>query len=283
MSCRTVVGRFALALALPLFAAACRADREPDRVRLRFEYGQGDTLHYVYESKGTVTFPDTATAGGTLSRTYERTLAIEEVAEEITPRGNYRLAVTYHLPPDTAAGRPPPEPITIRLEMTPQGKIQSVSGVETAKPLFGDIDFQSYFEQAQPVFPDRALRVGDSWTQEVRVMAPSVEPVSTSSTYVLESLTIENREPIATIAFDGEIYLPIGHGSATGSARAPAELLEERIRVHGRIFFAYERGIMRGVETSARATVTKLVVDGETTTRRDMQIQEESSMRLARP
>jgi hypothetical protein len=271
----------AAVLALVISVAACEREAESEGVRLRFEYREGDTLRYSYESDGTVTIPDTAAAGGTIERSYQRSMRIEEVAEDVTPRDRYRLAVTYHLPPDTATGEAPAAPITIHLEMTPQGKIQEVSGVETAKPLFGDIDFQSYFEQAQPVFPDRPLKVGDSWTQEVKVMAANSEPVVTTSTYVLKALTEEDGEPVAIIAFDGEIYLPIGHGaSATGPAMDAPQLAEERIRVQGTLTFAHERGVVRRVETTSRATVTKLAVEGGETIRRDLHIQERSQMRL---
>jgi hypothetical protein len=148
--------------------------------------------------------------------------------------------------------------------------------VETAGAIFGDIDFRSYFEQAQPVFPDRPLKPGDSWTQEVRVVGSGPEPVTTSSTYVLRALTEEDGEPVATVAFDGEIYLPIGHDGGDGGE----QLAEERIRVHGTFTFAHERGIMRRVQTDARATVTKLEVAGGQATRRDLQIEERSEIRL---
>jgi hypothetical protein len=269
------------AVTLLAIGAACERQDETPTVRLRFEYREGDTLRYDYHSSGTYTIPDTTAPGATTQRTYERSMAVEEVAEDVTARGRYRLAVTYRLPADSAAGTPAPAPITIHLEMTPQGKIQEVSGVETAKPLFGDIDFQSYFEQAQPVFPDRLLRVGDSWTQEVKVMALGAEPVVTSSTYVLRDLAEEDGEPVATIAFDGEIYLPIGHGaSAGGTAMDQPQLAEERIRVHGTMTFAHERGVVLRVETTARATVTKLTVENGETIRRDLSIQEQSRMRL---
>ena len=272
--------RAAAPLALLVIAAAC-GEREVDQVRLRFEYRKLDTLRYDYRSEGSVTIPDTSAAGGATSRPYQRTMRIEEVAEDVTPRGEYRLAVTYHLPPDTAQGQPPPDPVTIRLQMTAHGKILSVTGVETAKPLFGDIDFQSYFEQAQPVFPDRPLKVGDSWTQEVKVMAPGSEPVSTSSTYVLEALEVDQGVPVARIAFDGEIYLPIGHSaSAAGPSKPTPQLAEERIRVHGTMWFAYEQGIVRRVQTNARATLTKLLVEADETTRQDLQIVERSTMQL---
>jgi hypothetical protein len=257
-----------------LTTAACQRD-EAERVRLRFEYSEGDTLRYAYHSEGTVTIPDTAAAGGSTTRDYQRTMRIEEVAEEVTPRGHYRLAVTYYLPPDTTSGTPAPAPITIRLELTPQGKIQSVSGVETAKPLFGDIDFQSYFEQAQPVFPERPLKVGDSWTQEVRVLSPQAEPVVTRSTYVLESLD----DRTAVIAFDGDVYLPVVYEADSLTGRAP-QTTEERIRLRGRLHFDRERQVVARVETTAQATVTKVTMGPQGPSRQNIDMSQQSELTL---
>jgi len=267
--------RYAAPVLLLGVLGAC-GETDPPTVQLRFEYREGDTLRYEYEASGTYTIPDTAAPGRPSQRTYERAMRIEELAQDVTPSGNYRLAVTYYLAPDTAAQSEPPAPVTILIEMTPQGRILDVTGVETARPIFGDIDFESYFEQAQPVFPDRPLKVGDSWTQEVKVVGAGSEPVVTSSTYVLKALSREDGEPVATIVFDGEIYLPLGHDAARGES----QLAEERIRVHGTFTFAHERGIMRYVQTSARATVSRLAVGNGQTTRRDLHIEEESMMRL---
>ncbi len=263
-------------LAVPVFlivaAVACR-ESEPASVRLRFDYREGDTLRYEYAAHGSYTVPDTA--GGPPARhTYDRAMRIQEVAEDVTPSGEYRLAVTYYVTPDSGAPRTPP--VTIHLGMTSQGRILDVSGVETARPIFGDIDFRSYFEQAQPVFPDRPLKVGDSWTQEVKVVAPGAEPVTTTSTYVLRALTEEEGEPVATVAFDGEIYLPIRQ-AAPGQG---GQLAEQRIRVRGTLAFDHERGAMRSVETTSRATLTKLAVEEGATTRREIQIEEQSRIRL---
>lgn len=263
-------------------ALACGGRGEPTSVRLRFSYEEGDTLTYVYRSSGTAIVPDTSAPEGVVERPYEREMTIEEAVTEVTPRNHFLLALTYHLGRDTLHRKSGlPERVTIQVQITPQGRIIDVSGVETMRPLLGDFDFQSYFEQSQPVFPERALKVGDSWTQEVKVVSPRAEPVVTSSTYVLESLTQERGEPVAVIAFDGDIYLPVTRSAADTAGGTTAPLVfEERIRVRGKIFFAHEAGIVRRVETRSEATFSRISLEGGERVRRDMQLREESAMEL---
>jgi len=266
--------------------SACRERGAPSEVRLRLEYEEGDTLLYEYHTEGAVTVPDTNAVSGRATHPYERNMTVEEAVRDVTPRGNYILAWTFRLPPDStavhAAETELPERVQLTVEITPQGRILSVGGVETARPLFGEIDFQSYFEQSQPVFPDRVLKVGDSWTQEVKVVSPRSEPVVTSSTYVLERVTQEDGEPVAVIVFDGDIYLPFPYRPA-GADSAAATTAEERIRVKGEMFFALESGRVRRVETDANATLTRVEIDGGVPVRREMQIRETSRYVLVQP
>jgi hypothetical protein len=167
----------------------CREAPEEPQVALRLQYQVGDTLYYEYTANGTATYPDTVTADKT-TKTYERNLRVDEVATDLTPSGNYLLAWTYHLPARVEDGvEAEPGDFTINLEISPQGRIIDVTNLETAKTLFHDMDFRTYLEQTQPVFPERALKIGDSWTQQVKVLSPEAEPVVTTSNYVLEDLT----------------------------------------------------------------------------------------------
>ncbi|HUE96497.1 MAG TPA: DUF6263 family protein [Longimicrobiaceae bacterium] len=273
--------------AIALGSLACAGEEEgPRSVRLRFEYREGDTLTYAYQAKGTATFADTTDGGETVERAFERAMEIEEVATDVTPSGHYELSLVYHLQPDSAhRAKGLPEEIRLQLEITPRGRIVEVSGVETARPLYGDIDFQSYFEQSQPVFPERPLKVGDSWTQEVKVVSPESEPVVTTSTYVLESLVQEEGRELAVIGYDGDIYLPVRFSSSADTSAATtngdrATSIEERIRVRGKIYFDHEAGVMRRMESKAEATFTKVRMRQGERVRRQMKIREESTMTL---
>jgi hypothetical protein len=272
-----------LVLLLAVATTTCGERGAPSEVRLRLEYEEGDTLLYEYRTEGAVTVPDTAQASGRATHPYERNMTVEEAVLEVTPRGNYVLAWTFHLPREASAahgGGELPERVQLTVEITPQGRILSIGGVETARPLFGEIDFQSYFEQSQPVFPERALKVGDSWTQEVKVVSPRSEPVVTSSTYVLDRVTEEDGTPIAVIAFDGDIYLPFPYRSAGADSAAAATTAEERIRVRGEMYFALDSGRVRRVETEADATLTRVELEGGEPVRREMQIRESSRYTL---
>jgi hypothetical protein len=263
--------------------SACGERGVPSEVRLRLEYEEGDTLIYEYHIEGTVTVSDTSEASGRATHPYQRNMTVEEAVRDVTPRGNYVLAWTFHLPPDTTAaqavGGEPPDRVQLTVEITPQGRILSIGGVETARPLFGEIDFQSYFEQSQPVFPDRVLKVGDSWTQEVKVVSPRSEPVVTSSTYVLERVTEEEGEPVAVIAFDGDIYLPFPY-RPEGADSTAETTAEERIRMKGAMYFALETGRVRRAETEADATLTRIEIENGEPVRREIHFRESSRYTL---
>lgn len=282
----TPIRRFVLALALAP-VVACGGGGAPSEVRLRFEYAEGDTLVYRYHTEGTVSVPDTSQPSGRASYPYERNITVEEAVLDVTASGNYLLAWNFHVPPEATAsdsGTPaPPQQVQLTIEITPQGRILSIGGVETARPLFGEIDFQSYFEQTQPVFPDRALKVGDSWTQEVKVLSPSSEPVVTTSTYVLERLVEEEGAQLAVIAFDGDIYLPFPHPPAGGDSTGAAMTSEERIRVTGEMFFALETGRVLRVVTNADATLTKVEIEDGQPVRREAQFRETTRYEIEDP
>ncbi|MGH7570932.1 MAG: DUF6263 family protein [Gemmatimonadota bacterium] len=250
----------------------------PD-VRLRLRYEVGDTLHYRYHVQGTVTRPDTS-EGAPAHESYERKMTVEEVATEVTPRGNYLLTWTYHLPPKPAneEGQSMPEEFALRVEITPQGKILDVGDLGAARKAVGNLDFKTYLDQTQPVFPDRPLKVGDSWTQEVRVLSPQAEPVVTRSTYVLKALD----DQMAVIAFDGDVYLP-GVYEADSLAAEPPQTTEERIRLRGNLHFDHGRGIVRRVETTAQATMTKVTMGPEGPRRRNVDMTQESELNLVEP
>ncbi len=250
------------------------------------EYEEGDTLLYEYHIDGTVTMPDTGEPSGRKTQPYQRNMLVEEAVRDVTPSGNYVLVWTFHLLHDSLAGQKSedlPDNVQLTVQITPQGRVLSVGGVETARPLFGEIDFQSYFEQAQPVFPERPLKVGDSWTQEVRVVSPSSEPVTTSSTYVLESVIEEAGEPVAVIAFEGDIYLPFLSRPAEADSVGGTATAEERIRVSGKMYFALESGRVRRAESEADATLSKVeIVDGEPV-RREIQFRETTHYEVTTP
>jgi len=283
-------GLVACLMALVAAAVACSSEADGEAVRLRFGYQQGDTLHYEYRAAGTVTFPDSIGENEGKTHEYERRMRIREVAREITPRDHIVLELTYY-PGEkksgadstghkgrTRAGEPIPDEVTLDLEITPQGRIVRVTGVDDARQLFGDLDFQSMFEQSQPVFPERPLEPGDSWTQEVKVLSPTREPVVTSSTYVLDSLAEDGGEAIAVISFDGDVYLPVTFDPET--SKGGLRYVEQEIRLYGTIRFAYRRGIMRRVHHTADGTLSRVSLRGGKPVRESTRVEQETTIRL---
>lgn len=262
-----------------MVGACSSGEGEPARVadvRLRLAYEIGDTLHYEYRVWGTMTRPDTA-SGAPASESFQRTHAVEEVATEVTPRGNYLLAWTYRSTDEPKPGAKPTE-FALRVEITPQGKIIDVGDLRSARKVLGNLDLKTYLDQTQPVFPERPLKVGDSWTQEVRVLSPQAEPVVTRSTYVLEDLD----DKTAVIAFDGDVYLPVVYEADSLTEHAP-QTTEERIRLRGRLHFNRERQIVARVETTAQATVTKVTMGPQGPSRQNIDMSQQSELTLVGP
>lgn len=249
------------------------APRVPE-VRLRLDYEVGDTLHYRYRVWGTLTRADT-TGGQPPTESYERTMSVDEVATDVTPRGNYLLAWTYRPTGAQKAGQEMPAEFALRVEITPQGRIVDVGDLRSARRALGNLDFKTYLDQTQPVFPERPLKVGDSWTQEVRVLSPQAEPVVTRSTYVLEALD----DRTAVIAFDGDVYLPVVYEADSLTGEVP-QTTEERIRLRGKLHFDRERRIVARVETTAQATVTKLTMGPQGPTRQNIDMSQQSELTL---
>ena len=113
-------------------------------------------------------------------------------------------------------------------------------------------------------------------------MSPRSEPVTTSSTYVLDRVVEEDGGPVAVIAFDGDIYLPFPYRPA-GADSAAMTTAEERIRVKGEMFFELETGRVRRVESEADATLTRVEIVGGEPVRREIQIRETSRNELRSP
>ncbi|HET9581273.1 MAG TPA: DUF6263 family protein [Gemmatimonadota bacterium] len=266
-----------LVLAAAAAGACSPGEADPSRaeqVGLRLGYEVGDTLHYRYHVRGRVNRPETA-GGEPATESYERTMNVEEVATEVTPRGNYLLAWTYRPVEGEEAGEDEPAGFSLRVEITPQGKIIDVGDLQSARKEFANFDFKTYLDQTQPVFPERPLKVGDSWTQEVRVLSPQAEPIVTRSTYVLEDLD----ERTAVIAFDGDVYLPLAFeaDSLTGS---PPRTTEERIRLRGRLHYDRPRQIVARVRTTAQASVTTVTMGPEGPSRQNIDLSQESELTL---
>lgn len=277
-----------------LASLACSGESPSEEVRLRFHYEEGDTLRYVHHVEGRITRADTADAEARVDE-YERSMRIEEVAREITPRDHIVLSLTYFVQPkagahgDTARAGDDGEAsgdeeataekrVSLSVEITPRGRIVRVTGVEEAKRLFGDLDFQSMFEQSQPVFPERPLRPGDSWTQTVKVLSPSREPVETSSTYALKEITEIEGESIAVLDFDGDIYLPITFDPEVSPGGLQS--VEQEIRLRGTIHFAHEKGVIRRVEHTADGTIRRVSLREGKPVRRSVRIDQDTTIRL---
>lgn len=98
---------------------------------------------------------------------------------------------------------------------------------------------RNYYEQGMPVFPERDLSLGESWTQTTRIVLPD-ETLEASTTYRLKSLVREAGYDCAVIEYDGNMVIPIEASPEDSTQRTGLD----RIDATGMISFAYKEGMV---------------------------------------
>ena len=120
----------------------------------------------------------------------------------------------------------------------PNGKFVSLEYL--TKKKLPNLDYmRKYYEQAGPVFPERELSPGDTWTQSTAVVLPDNETLNASTNYKFTSFARENGYDCVVIEYDGNLIIPFEpHPEDKEQVRGV-----ERINTNGIIYFAYKEGI----------------------------------------
>ncbi|MDZ7359490.1 MAG: hypothetical protein ONB46_02010 [candidate division KSB1 bacterium] len=128
-----------------------------------------------------------------------------------------------------------------KLRMRQNGEIVKVL-TDDPKSAF---DFDRMYKPSQPVFPERAISPGYSWSQNFPIEVPRGNPTVATTKYQLNSFARLDRFDCAVIDFKGgleyeECYKP--------PENKPAGFLLKKylsqVTSEGRIFFAYREGFM---------------------------------------
>lgn len=146
--------------------------------------------------------------------------------EQNTPMGSTLFDSTSPAKPDQ-----PPSPLdsvmsamvgeSITIVMAPDGRVSKVEGMSQImekafgslpqnplltqilgqlKTTMSDESMASTFGQSFAMFPNRALKAGDTWTGQAEVNTPIIGAVNTATTYTLKSIESTNGAAIARIA-----------------------------------------------------------------------------------
>jgi len=165
--------------------------------------------------------------------------------------------------------------ISIRQEVSPTGKIVAFTILGESSSS-GDNYTRNFYDQAVPVFPEKAVTIGDTWTQSAAVRLPDGSQTSTSTSYRVKGTAVKMGYDCAIIEYKGNVILPITRDSSDTAALEGID----RIEMNGLIYFAYVAGISVNAEERRRLIVDRSFVSGGKSVHRKAQFEEVISYSL---
>lgn len=107
-------------------------------------------------------------------------------------------------------------------------------------------EYDRSYKPSQPVFPDRSIKSGFSWTQNFSVEVPRGNPTVATTRYHLDSFTQVDRFDCAVINFKGELeYEECQQPPADKPLKEfIAKKYRSQVTSEGRIYFAHREGFM---------------------------------------
>ncbi len=227
------VRRGFLLIVLVLLASANAAQAQ-EAVALSFRFAAGETAQYEvqFAGSGNLVSPE----GGMAPVGLKGTLLLDGAVSEVLPDGSGRLqlrlsggeieisvgeqraAVSYrdqqlrwyangreHMPPDVDLGQVPLLGTPVVFRMAPNGQVTEVSLgdqplVRFLQAALPGISFTGPGSFGRRVFPDRPVRVGETWysSEQLSPFGPAI-PITVSSSYTLASFSEEGGIGLAKI------------------------------------------------------------------------------------
>ena len=126
----------------------------------------------------------------------------------------------------------------LRLVIAPSGRVMEYEIL--GEPAVGTAEeLQAFYEQAAVEFPAGDLRVGESWTQRVRLEVDG-RTVNAATTFTVLSFTRERGRDCVTISYTGDVALPLRSMPEDSVQRQG----RQRLTVRGVLYFAYRDGLL---------------------------------------
>ncbi len=66
----------------------------------------------------------------------------------------------------------------LHLKLSKEGKVLDIKGLEDLPGNFKDFDLQKLYPQVNPYFPDKEIKIGDTWTQDIKENTTLTEGVT---------------------------------------------------------------------------------------------------------
>ncbi len=134
----------------------------------------------------------------------------------------------------------------------------------------------NYYEQGVPVFPDSAIPIGYSWTQNAEIEIPDGDTTEVSAIYKVKGTTRKMGYNCAIIEYSGNLVLPLFPDPDDSTAAWGVD----RIEMNGILYFAYKEGISVSSEERRRVICERHTIsDGEEIVKRS-ELEEAGSYKL---
>lgn len=133
----------------------------------------------------------------------------------------------------------------------------------------------AYYEQGSPVFPERSLRSGDSWTQFSRVVVGS-DTMPSSTVFTVSAIQPCENERCAIINYAGNLVLPVGPSKTDSSKRGGVD----RITMDGSMHMALSDGMILFQSEHWTVDGDRVRLKGADTVHLDITVRSKSEFRL---
>jgi hypothetical protein len=224
-----------------LVLASCGVEKK--EIRLAFKYQSGQKRQYTNTIKASSQLDESGKLVKTSEVSYKST--INEEVLGIPDSGGARIRLTNIIDditsPKSDSAKIDPSAVKWIIEylMTSNGRIADIYPQDsTSRNITGF--YKNYYEQALPVFPDRPVSEGYSWSQTVKVIIQKEGTTKAETNYEVRSFVREAGYNCAVIEYKGNLILPFQNTGQDGSLAIGLE----KITSSGVIYFGYEAGLI---------------------------------------
>lgn len=171
---------------------------------------------------------------------------------------------------------------SMSMKVTKSGKILEAKGLEGLKKLMPQLDIQGMIKQSQPAFPEKKVRIGESWTQDVELPLPQVgKPVTIETKYTLKGFEKVKGYNCARIEAKVDTLLTdLVFDMSLGKPQTEVGMVIDRLsqKTEGMLYFAHKEGKLvksdQDVDMSMEMT-TKMKREGK-----EMEIKTKMDMKM---
>ncbi len=135
---------------------------------------------------------------------------------------------------------------SMTMKVTKTGKILEVKGLEGLKRLMPQFDIQGMIKQSQPAFPEKKVRIEESWVQKTELPLPQVgKPVTIETKYTLKGFEKIKGYNCARIEAKVDVLLTdLVFDMSLGKPQTEVKMVIDRLsqKMEGMLYFAYKEG-----------------------------------------